>query len=135
MEIERPYYWDGPLHDEEHKKYYWEEAKGEIHFKNDDQLYLWRLILGQISDGYWENKINNWRFWYELKPIVDGALGWKRYDDVVPLGDEWPTDYYPIMENLWNEMPTGYSHTKFEIELADVASSVATSLRKIGYLS
>jgi len=129
-----PYYYTGYAGQEKKRKY-WDEALGEIHFKNENQVEIWVRVLGQVSDGYWGNRIRDWMFWYQLKPIVDGTLGWKRYDDVVPIRDEWPIDYCDIEDNLrgdeWEKVP----EEKFQEDLRDVSESVSTSLRRIGYLS
>lgn len=47
---------------------------GTIAFRNADQLVLWKLeLLGQISDGMWENSRphDHWRVWHSNEAIVD----------------------------------------------------------------
>jgi hypothetical protein len=77
------------------KKQY--EPKGEIYFKNNIQIALWEgEILGQISDGIWENSEVDWLFWIHMKPIIsEDIIGWKRYDNYVPIN--WAIDLYELL--------------------------------------
>lgn len=52
---------------------------GTIAFFNNTQKALWdNEILGQISDGMWENSPNsNWEFWHYLTSTVSGQPGVK----------------------------------------------------------
>ena len=53
-------------------------TEGKIHFENDIQRSIWEnFILGQLSDGMWENECVDYKFWFNLEPIVDGTLGWE----------------------------------------------------------
>jgi hypothetical protein len=139
-----PYYFVGEPYTEERKHWYWDEAKGEIHFQTRSQLAIWvRECLGQISDGVFENSDCDFGFWYDLRPIVDGTLGWKRYDDVVPQG-MWPTDLSEVREYVGERMleygraealdPDDYDEDAFDQDCEAIERSVGTSLRKIGYL-
>ena len=78
---------------------------GEIHFENNEQAAIWKhFILGQLSDGQYENDSStDWIHWHSLKIIVDGTLGWKRYDDHVPTRlyyDFWNDIYDPNFEEV-----------------------------------
>ncbi len=53
---------------------------GTINFDNNIQRNLWKyMLVGQISDGYWENArpYDHYHFWCDLTPI---------YDDKAPAG-------------------------------------------------
>ena len=60
----------------------------KITFRNKDQLILWKLeILGQLSDGFWENfePYDHWRDWADAEADVGEIIG----RDFVPLHDEY----------------------------------------------
>ena len=87
------------------------EKKGEIHFENDVQLAIWcNEIRGQLSDGHWENDSStDWVHWFDLDPVSDGTIGWKRYDDYVPMRwSGYAGDMYELADCLGDRM-TGYA--------------------------
>lgn len=49
------------------------KKNGTIAFKTRTQEMIWRCeILGQLSDGYWENTRphNHYKFWHRLEPVT-----------------------------------------------------------------
>jgi hypothetical protein len=90
-------------------KYYIENGQrvpykinGEIHFSKNSQIALWEgIILGNLSDGYWTNYNIDWKFWYEMKPILFFPLGWKRYDNYVPI--TYSVNTYNLLESEGKE--------------------------------
>jgi len=120
----------------------WWKPGCEIHFENDQQKAIWMMLLGQLSDGYWENSNINWMFWYSLTPIVDGTLGWKVDHNNIPSG-EWPVDISCLEEHLYDIFQPAvenyfdlesYSNDQFYEDYKKVEISMGKSLRKIGYL-
>lgn len=50
------------------------ELVGTISFPTTSALALWRIeILGQLSDGAWENAepSDHWEYWHKLRTVVD----------------------------------------------------------------
>lgn len=133
----------------EAREYWWDNPQGEIHFRNRSQLRIWvQEWLGQISDGVWENSNVDYAHWYSLKPIIDGRLGWKRYDDYVPIGGEWPYEQWQLLEYVGDRMmqygaegwkedghTDRYTKEQFQKDLDDISKSIKTSIRRIGYVS
>ncbi len=51
---------------------------GKIHLKNKEDFIIWKeFVLGQLSDGTWENSkpLNHWEFWWKADYVIDGTLG------------------------------------------------------------
>jgi hypothetical protein len=70
---------------------------GEIHFKNMAQVSLWNNeLIGQMSDGQWENSHVSWEFWHGLEPMVKEPQGWITFDDEIP--HHWGLDFYCLTE-------------------------------------
>jgi len=124
------------------KGYWWGEDIGEIYFENNSQKAIWMALQGQLSDGNWENRNVDWKFWTKLKPIIDkNKLGWKVNGDYIPYG-EWPVDIYEL-ECVWDDLygvakyfseNTNYEKENFNNDINQVTKSMATSLRPIGYI-
>jgi len=143
-----PYYYPNSIEEKDlpqeqwTKGYWWDEDIGEIYFENDSQKAIWMALQGQLSDGNWENRNVDWRFWTQLKPIIDkNKLGWKVNGDYIPYG-EWPIDIYEL-ECVWDEYyevakhfsgNTNYEKENFNDDINQVAKSMGISLRPIGYI-
>lgn len=55
----------------------YDEWDGEIHFKTMPQIGIWNnMIIGQLSDGMWENSNVDWFFWNALEPMIKEPKGW-----------------------------------------------------------
>jgi hypothetical protein len=81
----------------------YQEWKGEIHFKTNAQVAIWNAeLLGQMSDGLFENSSVDWGFWSELEPIVKEPKGWLRFDNVIP--HSWGLYFGEIIEFHEEEM-------------------------------
>lgn len=51
--------------------------KATVNFRNKNQVTLWNNeILGQLSDGYWENTRphNHWCVWHSAEAVCDESL-------------------------------------------------------------
>jgi len=142
--IKGPYYYDGQ---NENKKYYWDEGFGEIHFMNERQGWIWlNCVLGQLSDGYWENSNVDYIFWFKLKVICDGKLGWKVNDDSMPIGI-WPVQLNFIYEEIIRRVKYKFdeyedieleinngAYNLLQLDIQSIEDSMGTSLRPIGYI-
>jgi hypothetical protein len=137
-----PWFYVDYKNDPDKKDYYWKNSGKEIHFKNSCQKAIWILIQGQLSDGHWENRDVDWSFWMELKPIVDGTIGWKTKGVYVPRG-EWPVYIFELDKDILLDIKetlqkyfkiNDYTNETFETDIQEVMDSMGTSLRTIGYI-
>jgi hypothetical protein len=128
-----PYYYCDKPYNDSNKRYYWDEAIGYIYFKNEIQKAIWvQEILGQISDGEWENSINDWEFWYRLVPVINNTLGW-RATRRPQEGDEWPRNYSRLdlgsMKQIGIDIDPNYTDEQFYTDLNEISISVMTNLK------
>jgi hypothetical protein len=63
-----------------------EDYIGTIYFENEAQRAIWVCeLLGQMSDGIWENEDVDVGFWESLKPEIDPKIrGWRCDTDRIP---------------------------------------------------
>ena len=53
-------------------------TKGTLHFPSLEAKILWdTCLVGQISDGEYENTSPDWKFWSSLDAVADGKYGWE----------------------------------------------------------
>lgn len=72
--IPKSLYEDG----EEYVTYSSQRGSDKIEFFNPWSMYFWNAnMIGQMSDGYWENSTkyqDSWRYWTKLKPVFNKSM-------------------------------------------------------------
>jgi len=101
------------------------ETKTKINFQNADQVTLWNNeIVGQLSDGYWENTrpMNHWRPWCHAVAMCEADA---------PIGRDFAADKdnYNLANKELLECVGGRMRAAVVINRLDVDDVVKKQLR------